>query len=427
MLGMRLPQSDLTAHFIRRFQLLTIAVLFTGITLTSAAVGQQLTCTPSGLRFGMVDVGQTETQLASLTNAGSTSVVISSMAVSGSEFSISGLNLPLTLAAGQSVDMNVAFTPTSDGWTGGTIQFYSNASNATLGLQLAGTGVASQTLSASPTVLSFGSIATGSHATLPVTVTNLRSWKVTLSGIQTTGSEFSASGPTFPLTLNPGQSIAMSVTFAPQSAGEVGGSVFIFGGGLNIPMTGTGTAAAAGQLSVAPSPLNFGNVTIGQSATELLSLTASGGSVTIYSVSSGNSQFALDGANFPLTLTAGQSVSYDVAFAPQNVGLDSGSLSFSTNASNPVTIESLSGTGVAMIYTVNLSWNADQNVTGYNVYRSTSASGTFAKINSTLDPNTAYTDNSVASGQTYYYEATSVNSAGQESARSTPPVQAVIP
>jgi hypothetical protein len=33
----------------------------------------------------------------------------------------------------------------------------------------------------------------------------------------------------------------------------------------------------------------------------------------------------------------------------------------------------------------------------------------------------------VASGQTYYYEATSVNSSGQESSRSTPPVVAAVP
>jgi chitinase len=64
---------------------------------------------------------------------------------------------------------------------------------------------------------------------------------------------------------------------------------------------------------------------------------------------------------------------------------------------------------------------------GYNVYRSTSATGSYAKINSSVDPNTAYSDSSVTSGQTYYYEATSVNAAGMESPKSTPPVQAVIP
>ena len=64
---------------------------------------------------------------------------------------------------------------------------------------------------------------------------------------------------------------------------------------------------------------------------------------------------------------------------------------------------------------------------GYNVYRSTSAGGAYTKINSTLEANTAYTDSTVAVGQTYFYEATSVNSGGQESSRSTPPVEAAVP
>jgi fibronectin type 3 domain-containing protein len=44
-----------------------------------------------------------------------------------------------------------------------------------------------------------------------------------------------------------------------------------------------------------------------------------------------------------------------------------------------------------------------------------------------LDPSTAYTDSSVVSGTTYYYEATAVNSSGQESVRSTPPAVASVP
>jgi len=423
---MRLPQSRILPFPFRKFHLLTFgaALLFSGLLPKCVA---QLTSSPSNLRFGALDVGQSETLLVTITNSGSGSVTLSSVAVSGSEFAISPLNLPVTLSAGQGVDVNVTFTPKNTGWSGATVRFYSNASNPTLTLQAGGTGATSEGLSASPAVLSFGSVQTGKSATLPVTLTNPHSWSVEVTGVQAAGTEFAETGATFPMNLKAGQSVALNVSFTPQSTGEVGGSLFVFGPGLNIPLTGSGTGTTAGQLIVAPSPMNFGNVTVGTSATELLSLTASGGSVTIYSATSGNSQFALDGATFPMTLAAGKSISYDVAFAPQNVGLDSGSLSFSSNASNPQVVESLSGTGLAATYTVNLSWNSTQNVVGYNVYRSTTATGTYTKVNSAVDPNTAYTDNSVTSGQTYYYSATSVNSAGQESAKSTPPVQAVVP
>ena len=425
---MRLPQSIIHSLSVHTVHFLTIsaALLLVGLAPTRAgATGSQLNCLPSSLRFGVLDVGQTESLLVTVTNSGQTSVTLSGIAVSNSEFTTSSLSLPLTLLAGQSVDLSVSFTPTATGWTGGTIKFSSNASNPSLVLQVAGTGVSSESVTASPSALSFGSVATGSRSSLPVVIANARSWNVTISTIQATGSEFSVSGATFPLTLSAGQSVALNVTFAPQTAGETGGSLFVYGPGLSIPLTGTGITA--GQLIIAPAPLNFGNVTIGTTATELISMSATGASVTVYSATSGNSQFALDGASFPFTIAAGQSLAFDVAFAPQTAGLETGSLAFASNASNPLTVEPLTGTGTAVSYTVNLSWNSSQNVEGYNVYRSTSANGTYSKINSTLDANTAYTDSTVVSGQTYYYEATAVNASGQESARSTPPVQAVIP
>jgi fibronectin type 3 domain-containing protein len=146
----------------------------------------------------------------------------------------------------------------------------------------------------------------------------------------------------------------------------------------------------------------------------------------VTSDSSSNSQFVLAGAAFPLTIAAGQSSSFNVAFKPTSSGAESASLTFASNASSSQTVESLTGTGTTTTYSVSLSWNASSNVVGYNVYRSTASNGTYAKINSSVDANTAYTDNTVLSGQTYYYEATSVNSSGQESAP-TPPVEASVP
>jgi hypothetical protein len=178
---------------------------------------------------------------------------------------------------------------------------------------------------------------------------------------------------------------------------------------------------------VAPAPLNFGNVTVGTIGTQAITLSASGASVTVSSDASSNSQFALVGVSLPVTIPAGQSQSYNVSFTPTGSGTASGSLSFTSNASNTQTSESLTGIGTVLQYSVNLSWNSSTGVAGYNVYRSTTSNGTYSKINSAMEANTAYIDSSVVSGQTYYYEATAVNSSGQESSRSAPPAQALIP
>lgn len=424
---MRLPQSSLRSLSVRNLNFLTIGVAGTFVVLlaTASAYSQQLTETPSTLRFGNVTVGQTESLMVSVTNTGKSSVTISAITASKSEFSVSGASLPLSLPAGQSIELNVTYTATGLGYTGGTVKLSSTASNATLVLDVGGTGVSTESLTASPSTVSFGQVASGSKATLPLVLTNDRTWKVTLTSATITGSGFSLSGASFPLTLNAGQSVTLDVTFAPQSAGSDGGSIFFAGPAQSVPLAGTGTAA--GQLAVAPAPLNFGSVPEKTTETLPITVSATGASVTVSSANSTSSQFVLEGASFPFTLAAGQSLSFNVAFTPQSSGTISGSLSFSSNASDAQATESLSGTGTVTPASVSLFWNSSSEAVGYNVYRSAAANGSYAKINPALEANTAYTDSTVSAGQTYYYEATSVNSAGQESARSTPAVQATVP
>jgi len=83
---------------------------------------------------------------------------------------------------------------------------------------------------------------------------------------------------------------------------------------------------------------------------------------------------------------------------------------------------------LAAAHSVSLSWDAStsQQVIGYNVYRGPNPGGPYTQINSSLDPNTSYTDGTVQSGQTYYYVTTAVNSDNTQSEYSNQ-TEAVIP
>ena len=82
---------------------------------------------------------------------------------------------------------------------------------------------------------------------------------------------------------------------------------------------------------------------------------------------------------------------------------------------------------LAAAHTANLTWDASTSrVVGYNVYRGANPNGPYTKINSTLDPNTSYSDSTVQAGQTYYYLTTAVDKDGVESAYSNQ-TEAVIP
>jgi len=83
---------------------------------------------------------------------------------------------------------------------------------------------------------------------------------------------------------------------------------------------------------------------------------------------------------------------------------------------------------LAIAHTANLSWDASTShgIVGYNVYRGANPGGPYTKINSTLDPNTTYSDGTVQGGQTYYFVTTAVDGQGMESGYSNQ-TEAVIP
>jgi hypothetical protein len=423
---MRLPQSSLQYLPIRAIALVMAGLVsLTGLA-TARAQGQQLVCTPGAVRFGTIVVGQSENVPMTLTNIGSTDVTILKVNSPVAAFSVSLSGLPMTVPAGQSVNFDATFTPQATGWVEGAISLVSTAFNKTVFIGMVGLGVVSESLTAYPSTLAFGNVQPGASSTLPITLTNSGTTEIRLAQTQTSGTGFKLNGPALPLWLAPRKSVTFNMTFAPQSTGTVSGSLYVPNGGATVPLTGTGGSSTKGLLTLIPTPLNFGSVTVGTTGTQMMTVSATGASVTISSGASSNSQFVLGGASFPLTVPAGQSASFNVAFSPKSGGTVSGTLSFASDAANSPAMESVAGSGTLPQYSVNLSWSSnDPQIAGYNVYRAT-GSGSYAKINSTLNPSTAYTDSAVVSGHTYSYAATAVNSSGQESTYSAP-TTAVIP
>jgi hypothetical protein len=195
------------------------------------------------------------------------------------------------------------------------------------------------------------------------------------------------------------------------------------------------TGSGDGQLSVTPSTLALGSAMAGASTTASASLSVSGSSVTITAANSSNPQFSVSGLSLPITIDAGKSMPFTVTFSPSAAGAANATLTFTSNAQPATTAETLTGTGTAgPTHTVNLSWNpsSSSNISGYNIYRAvyaTSSCGSFAKINSTLNTGTLYTDAVVTDGTSYCYATTAVNTNNEESGYSNivSPVQIPAP
>jgi fibronectin type 3 domain-containing protein len=146
-------------------------------------------------------------------------------------------------------------------------------------------------------------------------------------------------------------------------------------------------------------------------------------------LSATGSGFSASGVTASETLTPNQSVTITAQFAPTAAGAVSGSVSIASNATNSPSTIAVSGTGVSVTpHSVALSWTAStSSVSGYNVYRGTTSNGPYpTKLNPSLVTVVDYSDSTVASGTTYYYVVTSVDSSGVESVDSNQ-APAIIP
>ncbi len=192
---------------------------------------------------------------------------------------------------------------------------------------------------------------------------------------------------------------------------------------------GGGEPGQHGTLSANPPSLSFGDVIVGKNASLKGGLKAAGAPVTVSSVTSTSAEFAVSGISFPAALDAGQSLSFTVTFTPLASGAATATLSFTSNAADSPSLQSVDGTGTpAPQHSVDLSWNASQSsgVVGYNVYRGDKTGGPYSRINNSLEASTSYTDAVVSGGATYYYVVTAVDGNGLESGYS-PQAKAVIP
>jgi hypothetical protein len=107
--------------------------------LSITVAAPALTLIPTSINFGNVPVGQTPTQSVKLTNSGNATLTVSQATITGSEFSMTGLTLPLSLGAGQSTYFTVQFSPTAAGSAAGNVSLVSNDPNSPTNMALSGT------------------------------------------------------------------------------------------------------------------------------------------------------------------------------------------------------------------------------------------------------------------------------------------------
>ena len=218
--------------------------------------------TPAALAFGDVETGQTRDMNFGIVNAGEAALQVTSLAVSGSGFSlVSPPAAPFSVAPGGTQVIAVRFAPAAAGAASGTVTVGSNDPDTpTATVNLSGNGTALVVLQpniiVAPSSLAFGSVSVGSSRDMNFTIANIGAAPLLVSSVAVSGTDFSLSPPpATPFSVIAGGSQTVTVRFAPSSTGTKSGAVTL---GSNDPDTPTisitlsGSGGPGGGCSVTP-------------------------------------------------------------------------------------------------------------------------------------------------------------------------------
>jgi hypothetical protein len=221
------------------------------------------------------------------------------------------------------------------------------------GTQTPSTGL----LTPSVTTVNFGTVATGGTSIQSVSVTNTGTATVNIGRATISGAGFSviSGNPTGSIAV--GQSSAVQIQFAPQSAGAVTGSLVVTSNASNSPLTlsitGTGTQ---GVLSMSPESVSFGNVSVGQSVSQTVKLANTGtASVSISGASVSGTGYIVSGLSAGQVIGVGQNTSFTTTFNPSASGALTGIVSITSNLSGTPATIGLTGMGTQASITANPS------------------------------------------------------------------------
>ncbi len=278
---------------------------------------------PNPLDFQDVVVGQSKTAKLTLKNMGSDTLNIADEALDGgaaSDFKIIQ-KLPASESVGASVTATIQFTPSAAGERTAVLMIHTDGDPADVPVQLKGNGLDIE-ICAHPTTLDFGNVQVlGTPKTLPLNIGNCGGSPVNISFGQIQGpnaTDFGETGESNQ-TLQPGQSVNVTVSYSPAAVGPSTASLpyDVCGGSCpqSVNLAGVGVD---GQIVCSPNPVNFGTQPAG--ATPSMPVTCTNvGTENVNVANAGtfnaNNVFVLSGLpTFPQSLAPLQNFSLTVNY-----------------------------------------------------------------------------------------------------------------
>lgn len=299
--------------------------------------------------FPAVSTGGSVTATVYLTNRGTTASTVNAVALNGDAFRLAGLPLlPATVAAGNTFQFNVVFTPPQNQSYQGSLQVTANGAAHLFGLAGQGTAAAysyevTRDGTGAPVLpngtIAFGETPTGTPLPLTVTVRNTGNAAGSVGSVTVVGSGFTASNLVpLPAALAAGASLSFTLTFNPGTPGPAAGRLVIDGATFNLSGTGTGaqltltfTAGGVTAPLAANGTANFPNVAAGASVAGSIGIENTGNvAASISNVSVTGRYFAVSAPALPARIDPGAAIALAVTFTPNALGVLTATLGIDT-------------------------------------------------------------------------------------------------
>jgi len=312
-------------------------------------MGVKLSPTPPAFNFGEVLIGtQSDPTTVTIKNEGTDLSMVPGIVVAA-PFKIITNGCTSGLAANQTCQVQVVFTPDAPGPKAGSLDVTNGGSGTKLSTALTGNGVKPASLTINPASKDFGGVTVGSDsADVTFVVKNEGGREAAKPTLGVTGDfAIKMNGCTAALPTNAMCNVV--IVFSPTTPTTKSGTLTASVPATSISATAnlTGHGVAVGQPIFQPSTADFGSVVVTKmSAPQTLKIVNSGGPLAGVSVSAANtSDFKVDATKCVTMIAAGASCDVTVTFTPTAPGLRMATLIL--NYTGGSASAALSGTGQA--------------------------------------------------------------------------------
>lgn len=320
------------------------------IEINRSAPGNPSILLSGNMSFGYVTIGDTKIKELSISNNGTSNLIINSInCPEGFTGSWKG-----SIPPGQTQKINISFSPKQEKTYLDDILVNSNSTTGTNSITVLGVGVVTSSIIELSGNMSFGSVIIGESKIKELTISNNGTSNLTVNSINCPeGFSCSWSG-----TIQPGKSQQINISFTPNLEKTYLGEIIVNSnstkGTNKIAVIGAGIAS--NSIIELTGNMNFGAVIIGESVKKELTISNYGSTNLVIS-----SIFCPDGfaGQWSGTIPPGKSQLVNITFSPRQEKTYSGNIVVNSNSKKGTNKIAVLGDGTTPQPTIVLSGNMD--------------------------------------------------------------------